>query len=70
MLIIIYLLPAVVANFRGHQHLMPIFLLNLLLGWTILGWVGALVWSAMPVPTTTTADKPLTGRYVTTVYKK
>jgi hypothetical protein len=29
----------------GHLNLVPIFLVNLLLGWSFLGWVGALVWS-------------------------
>jgi hypothetical protein len=24
---------------------MAIFVLNLLLGWTLLGWIGSLVWS-------------------------
>ena len=47
--ILVYLLPAIVAEERKHQHRSPILLLNLLLGWTFLGWVGALVWATMPV---------------------
>jgi hypothetical protein len=41
----LYMLPGLVAAIRGHRNTAAIFLLNLLLGWTILGWIGALVWS-------------------------
>lgn len=40
-----YLLPTLVAMQRGHAQSAAIFALNLLLGWTVLGWVAALVWS-------------------------
>lgn len=42
----LYFIPAIVAKSRGHHNTLPIFLLNLFLGWTFFGWVGALVWSA------------------------
>ena len=45
----IYFLPALVAWARGHHATLAVFLTNLLLGWTFLGWVAALVWSVMPV---------------------
>ncbi|TRZ48114.1 superinfection immunity protein, partial [bacterium] len=32
---------------RQHKNSLAIFLLNLLLGWTVLGWVVSLVWSVM-----------------------
>lgn len=41
----IYFLPAIVASNRRHQSEDAIFLLNLLLGWTLLGWVVAFIWS-------------------------
>lgn len=41
----IYLLPTSVAAVRQHRHLGAVFVLNLFLGWTLLGWVGALVWA-------------------------
>jgi hypothetical protein len=41
----IYLLPALLAEQRRHRNLVAILLLNLFLGWTFLGWVGALIWS-------------------------
>ena len=44
-----YFLPAIVAFYRGHHNKMAILVLNLLLGWTFLGWVAALIWSFMQV---------------------
>ncbi len=44
-LIVIYFLPAMIAQRRGHQSDTAIFVLNLFLGWTFLGWVIALVWA-------------------------
>ena len=43
----IYFLPTIIAAVRGHRQAVAIFLLNLFLGWTLIGWVGALVWSAI-----------------------
>lgn len=47
----VYFLPAFVASARGHQNASAIFVLNLFLGWTFLGWIGALVWSMTYSPT-------------------
>lgn len=41
----IYFLPLVIAIVREHRQLVAIGALNLLLGWTFIGWVGALVWA-------------------------
>lgn len=43
--IVAYFIPTIVAGLRHHRQALPIFALNLLLGWTFLGWVAALVWS-------------------------
>ena len=45
-LVQLYLLPALVALTRRHHNTGAIFLLNFFLGWTVLGWVVALVWAA------------------------
>lgn len=42
---ILYFVPTVIAIFRSHRNCVPVFLLNLLLGWTFIGWVCSLVWS-------------------------
>jgi hypothetical protein len=45
MALVIYFLPALIALLRYHKNKLAIFLLNLFLGWTIIGWVSSLVWS-------------------------
>jgi hypothetical protein len=40
-----YFLPWVVAVVRRHPQSEAICFVNLLLGWTVLGWFGALAWS-------------------------
>lgn len=47
LLAIVYFVPTVVATARNHPQRKAIIALNVLLGWTFLGWVGALVWSFM-----------------------
>lgn len=43
----IYFLPSGIAFDRKHRNLLPIFILNLFLGWTLLFWVGALIWATL-----------------------
>jgi putative effector of murein hydrolase LrgA (UPF0299 family) len=43
--LLLYFVPSVVGFARDHHNKWAIFALNLLLGWTFLGWIGALVWS-------------------------
>lgn len=40
-----YFLPTIVAVLRRKASSLGIFLLNLFLGWTFIGWVGALIWA-------------------------
>jgi hypothetical protein len=40
-----YLLPSIIADHRNHCRSFEIFVLNILLGWTLLGWVAALAWA-------------------------
>jgi hypothetical protein len=42
--VVAYFLPTVIASLRGHRQQGAIFALNLFLGWTLIGWVAALVW--------------------------
>jgi len=41
----IYFLPAIVAKTRNNASTTGIFVLNLLLGWTFIGWIAALAWA-------------------------
>jgi hypothetical protein len=43
----IYFLPTLIAFLRSHKNKLAIFFLNILLGWTGIGWTIALVWSVM-----------------------
>jgi hypothetical protein len=56
-----YFLPALVAFARHHYNNGAIFVLNLFLGWTLIGWVAALVWACMN-PGTATAPLPTDNR--------
>lgn len=47
--VIMYFGPSIVAHARQQPDLVTIFALNLLLGWTVIGWIVALVW-ALKVP--------------------
>jgi hypothetical protein len=49
--LVMYFLPSIVALARSKRDLLAIFLLNLFLGWTVIGWVVALVWSVKSEPT-------------------
>jgi hypothetical protein len=43
--ICLYFLPATTAVNRRNPNALAIFVMNLLLGWTLIGWVMALVWA-------------------------
>lgn len=45
-LLIIYLLPAINGYSKKHSSRAMILVVNVLLGWTLIGWVIALAWSA------------------------
>lgn len=44
-LLLPYFLPTIIAIMRGKNNTGGIFALNFLLGWTLIGWVGALIWA-------------------------
>lgn len=41
----IYFLPVIAAFLKNHNRKLLILLLNLLLGWTFIGWVVLLIWA-------------------------
>jgi hypothetical protein len=52
--IFIYFIPSISAKMRKHPRIEGIVALNFFLGWTILGWIGALIWAmSEPVKKTT-----------------
>jgi hypothetical protein len=42
---VMYFLPSILAFARNKRDTTAIVLLNFFLGWTIIGWVVALVWA-------------------------
>jgi hypothetical protein len=42
---VMYFLPSIIAIVRSKRDITAIVLLNLFLGWTMIGWVVALVWA-------------------------
>lgn len=43
--IAIYFIPTIIAVSRAHHQVGPITVVNLLFGWSFLGWVIAFAWS-------------------------
>lgn len=41
----LYFIPMAVAFYRNHHSKGAITALNVILGWTGLGWIAALIWS-------------------------
>jgi Superinfection immunity protein len=46
----IHFLPVFIAGSRHAQNFWWIFLINLFLGWTFIGWVAALIWACTDAP--------------------
>ncbi len=49
----LYFLPSIIAWRHRKKQFTAIFFLNFLLGWTIFGWVGALIWAVIKEETDT-----------------
>lgn len=43
--LIVYFLPAIIAGSRNHHNATAIMIVNVFVGWTVLGWIAALVWA-------------------------
>jgi len=69
----LYLLPWAIAATRGKSDQAIILLINVLLGWTVIGWIAALIMSVLShrqigvvagvVPVAVTAGLPPAGPY-------
>lgn len=45
LVLVIYLFPTILAWLGKHPCADSIAIINLFLGWTVVGWVGALAWA-------------------------
>ena len=43
--LVVYFYPSVIAYTKKKRNKGAIIALNILLGWTVIGWVGALIWA-------------------------
>jgi hypothetical protein len=43
---VMYFLPSIIALLRSKRDTLAIFLLNFFLGWSVIGWIVALIWAA------------------------
>jgi hypothetical protein len=48
--LVVYFLPAIIARSKNKRNRVDILALNLLLGWTLLGWLLALIWACRADP--------------------
>lgn len=54
----LYFLPSYEASSRDHENFGAIGMLNLFLGWTLIGWVVAMVWAVRKPETVIVATSP------------
>lgn len=47
--ILLYFIPAILAICYDNKNVVAIFALNFALGWTVIGWILALVWALAEV---------------------
>jgi amino acid transporter len=47
--IALYFLPAIIAYKRDHHNRLAILVMDLLVGWSFIGWAIALVWACTAV---------------------
>ena len=47
LIIVVYFVPALIAKLRDTENVEAILLVNLVFGWTVLGWIAALIWAIL-----------------------
>lgn len=47
--LMLYLVPAMIADAREREDAFAVTMVNILLGWTVIGWFAALIWARHPV---------------------
>jgi len=46
-IVVLYMLPTLIAFGREHPRRLDVALANILLGWTLIGWVGVFLWASL-----------------------
>ena len=60
--IAVYFLPALTAVLRNHKDNAAVFVINLFAGWTLIGWIVAMVWAVKAGCEMPVKDEPETRR--------
>jgi Superinfection immunity protein len=47
LILLIYLLPTLIAYSREHPRRAEIVVVNIFLGWTLIGWIAVFLWAAL-----------------------
>ena len=45
--VVIYMLPTLIAFGREHPRRQELAVVNILLGWTLIGWIGVFLWASL-----------------------
>lgn len=43
-IILLYFLPSIIALNKKDKNIVTIIIINLFLGWTVIGWIFTLIW--------------------------
>lgn len=46
-IVLLYMLPSLIAFGREHPRRQDIAVINILLGWTLIGWIAVFLWAAL-----------------------
>jgi len=47
LILLIYLLPTLIAYSREHPRRVEIVVVNIIFGWTLIGWIVVFLWAAL-----------------------
>lgn len=46
-IVVLYMLPSLIAFGREHPRRQDVALANILLGWTLIGWIAVFLWASL-----------------------
>jgi hypothetical protein len=47
LVVLIYMLPTLIAFGREHPRRQDVAIVNILLGWTLIGWIAVFLWASL-----------------------
>lgn len=56
--LLFYFLPSIVAVERNHPAWAGVFIVNLIFGWTAIGWIAAFIWAFTGTQSQAARDEP------------